>query len=173
MPWCRACPAGQKDPSCYPGVHAVCVVAAAPGQLGQADQLGTPRPRHRRIGGHLLRQRRDAGDFPWPSCCAIWLRTLLTHPERPGTVMGAGKEEAAAALEQRNPGDVAPHFFAWPHRTKTISGPCVSLDGPRPPPHFPEQRSPMTASHLPLGSLLIAMAIRLHRLLQVASAALC
>ena len=69
------------------------------------------------------------------------LRTLLTHPSDQELVMVQESEEVAA-LEQRNLGDVAPHFSHGPIVAKDDSPLRASLDGPRPPPLFPEHRRP-------------------------------
>lgn len=68
------------------------------------------------------------------------LRTLLTHPSDQELVMVQESEEVAA-LEQRNLGDVAPHFFAWPHRGQRRCAPrAQALMAHAHRPLFPEHR---------------------------------
>ncbi len=52
------------------------------------------------------------------------LRTLLTHPSDQELVMVQESEEVAA-LEQRNLGDVAPHFSHGPIVAKERFAPCA------------------------------------------------
>ena len=119
---------GKNLSGAGPGVHAVCVVAAAQRQLGAGRKsIGTPRPRHGRASVGIFYA--SSGDMlgipPWPSCCAIAAHAA-PPPERPGTGDGAESEEVAA-LEQRNLGDVAPHFSHGPSWPKTIRPPRAFL----------------------------------------------
>lgn len=70
------------------------------------------------------------------------LRTLLTHPSDQELVMVQESEEVAA-LEQRNLGDVAPHFFARSHRGQRRFAACAqALMAHAHRPLFPEHRRP-------------------------------